>query len=131
MLVEEWMAYTISKLQGADPTLETISAMVQSEFNKKVKPVLLDSSISGDLDELKIYNAADDYADDDIMSSYVDLSSPKVSETNKGHLLDQDLKLFYMINLIGHKYYIFNCHTIKPSLKKNSRCEPIKLTMSY
>lgn len=70
------MAYSVSKLNGAEPTVDTLTtAMAQAEFAKSSVDTVLDN-LSG----LQVYNNyGDDYADDDIMDSYVEPTSPKVS----------------------------------------------------
>lgn len=79
ILVDEWMAYTVSKLNGADPTLETLDlAMAEAEFTKPKVAVNFDPKLANDLGELKIYNAGKAVDDDDeIIGAYIGPTSPK------------------------------------------------------
>ncbi len=90
--VEKWMAYSISNLGGAEPTLEYLVEMENREFNK------INSNQSKNLkrtsenvSNLRVYKQnADDEVDEEesaLLGSYVCIT-PKVSE-------------IYFINLPG------------------------------
>lgn len=83
--VEEWMAYTISKLNGADPTLDTLGDMARHEFTKNTKKNVSKNVTRGsDEGNIKVYGQKMDDLDDDIMGAYIvsDPMSPKVSGDN-------------------------------------------------
>lgn len=82
--VENWMAYTINKLNGADPTSTSLVDMARQEYDKakenKRTNAMADIKLEllNDEDALKVYGMeGDDDVDDGIMDSYFEPSSPK------------------------------------------------------
>lgn len=82
--VENWMAYTINKLNGADPTMSTLGDMARQEYDKakenkrnNVKD-MQKMEMKTEEDVLKVYgNEGEDDMADEIMDSYFDSTSPK------------------------------------------------------
>lgn len=79
--VEKWMSFSISKLDGADPTIQSMIDFENKELRnqnnvsmktKKVKS--LERSV------LKVYNQESDDEENEILSAYVCIT-PKVSWT--------------------------------------------------
>lgn len=88
--VEKWMAYSISNLNGADPSVQFLTEMENREFNKaqqnqsrNLKRAAVEKS------NLKVYkqgNDVDDEVDEEdnaLLGSYVCIT-PKVSLIKKG-----------------------------------------------
>lgn len=75
------MAYSLSKLQGAEPTLEFLSEMERKEYTNRKTSVKPKSSFMDAGNDLKIYNYGSktviDVVDMDIIDSYSG-QSPKV-----------------------------------------------------
>lgn len=83
--VEKWMAYSISNLGGADPTIERLAEMENRELNKvkgtQSKNLKRSSEKSSNLKVYKQGNIMDDEVDEEesaLLGSYVCLT-PKVS----------------------------------------------------
>ncbi|XP_063703755.1 DNA polymerase alpha subunit B [Culicoides brevitarsis] len=74
--VENWMAYTINKLNGADPKPSTIEDMVRQEYENTKKTQRTDDTND---ETLKIYGieSKEIELDDNIMDSYIEPTSPK------------------------------------------------------
>lgn len=79
--VEQWMAYSLSKLQGAEPTLDFLTEMERKEYTNRKTSVKPKSSFMDVGNDLKIYNYGSknviEVADMDIIDSYSG-QSPKV-----------------------------------------------------
>jgi hypothetical protein len=78
------MAFSISHLGGADPTMDTLNDMEIKEYAIQPKSVVKSDAAAIDIDirvdettDLKIYNVDEDDADC-VMNSYVPIT-PKVS----------------------------------------------------
>jgi hypothetical protein len=90
--VEKWMAYSISNLEGAEPTVQFLLEMENREYkhqNTKSQAIKSSSSSSKrsakETSNLRVYNQRDDDDDDmdeeenELLGSYVCIT-PKVSE---------------------------------------------------
>lgn len=85
--VENWMAYTINKLNGADPTTITLADMARQEYDKAKENKRTNARQSNKMetdngdDMLKVYRIEggddDDDVDDGIMDAYFEPTSPK------------------------------------------------------
>lgn len=75
--VERWMAFSISNLNGADPTLDNLNDMERKEFAhwKHVNDSKIKSTTNKPQNNSVSY---DNYPDDDIMDSY-GFHTPKVN----------------------------------------------------
>lgn len=86
--VEKWMAFSISNLNGADPTVQYLTEMENREFNKAQKNQTRKRPAAEKSSNLKVYkqggNDIDDEVDDEdnaLLGSYVCIT-PKVSASS-------------------------------------------------
>lgn len=75
--VEKWMAYSISNLSGADPTLQYINDFENKEF-KNQNHASSKARRPAERSKLKVYNQESDDEENDILGAYVCIT-PKVS----------------------------------------------------
>lgn len=75
--VERWVAFSLTHLNGADPTLDNLNELERKEFEKNSKNAnnAKNKSTSNKTDNNS--SSYDDFPDDDIMDSY-GLHTPKV-----------------------------------------------------
>lgn len=98
--VEQWMAFSVSNLNGADPTLDRLSEMERKELvglQKKEKqhvsktggssstlgPHRPSNAFSANSPSSKVFSSfSAGNESDDFMDSYIDCTTPKVSTTS-------------------------------------------------
>lgn len=73
--VEKWMAFSISNLGGAEPTLQFISDFENKEFRNRKQASVKSST---ERTQLRVYNQESDDEENDLLGAYVCIT-PKVS----------------------------------------------------
>lgn len=77
--VEQWMAYSISNLNGAEPTVQYLLDMENKELRNQSHVPAKSNPQSKNISNLKVYNQDSDDDETAILGSYVCLT-PKVSK---------------------------------------------------
>jgi hypothetical protein len=82
--VEKWMAYSISKLDGADPTVQYLTEMENSEFLNKKTNIVNHKPAAANFNSSFFDNQDDEEAENALLGSYVTLSpTKKKTSTNQ------------------------------------------------
>lgn len=79
--VEKWMAFSISHLSGAEPTVQFLNDFENKELKNQSKVQAKSKRVeNSERSQLKVYNQESDDEENDILGAYVCIT-PKVSES--------------------------------------------------
>lgn len=79
--VEKWMAFSISHLNGAEPTVQFLVDFENKELKNQNKANSKAKRVDGDRPQLKVYNQESEDEENDILGAYVCIT-PKVSNNS-------------------------------------------------
>lgn len=77
-LVDAWMAFSVTKYNGANPTVQSLIDFENQEFKNQKKSNKSKNSGASERSQLKVYNQESDDDENEILGSYVCIT-PKVS----------------------------------------------------
>lgn len=76
--VDRWMAFSISNLGGAEPTLQYVNDFENKELKNQITNTKSKKAESSDRSKLKVYHQESDDEENDLLGNYVCIT-PKVS----------------------------------------------------
>lgn len=86
--VEQWMAFSVSNLNGAEPTVQHLIEMENKEFKNHLSSAVKNDFIVGTSKNLKVYNQDSDEEENNILGAYVCLT-PKADKRTVSKIQQQ------------------------------------------
>lgn len=80
--VDKWMAFSINKFAGAEPTIQYLTDFENNELKNKIPATKSKRSGLPERSQIKVYHQDSDDEENDLLGNYVCIT-PKVSEVMK------------------------------------------------